>query len=91
MLKINQKFLMSKNCGFILKTISSTIKNWTESALGVNKTYAPPLTYLLLLSSVPLYGNVHYLNEMVTEFMKQPVLLTNSINPDQMLHFQCLL
>ena len=37
---------------------------------GVNKTYAPPLTYALLLSSVPLSGEVNYLNEMATEFMK---------------------
>ena len=69
MLKIDQKFFKSQNCGFILKTISSAIKNWIQSALGVNKTYAPPVTYLLLLSSVPLSGNVHYLNEMVTECM----------------------
>ena len=44
------------------------------SALGVNKTCAPPLTYALLLFSVPLSGEVHYLDEMVTEFVKHPVV-----------------
>ena len=57
----------------ILKTVSSAIKNWIQSALEVSKTCAPALTYARQLSSVPLSGDVHYLNEMVTEFMKHSV------------------
>ena len=49
---------------------SSSINNSIQSILGVNKTCVPPLTHTLLLSSLLLSGEVHCLNEMVTEFMK---------------------
>ena len=75
MLNIDQKFLMSQHSGFILKTISSAMKSSIQSALEVNKTCVPPLTYALLLSSVPLSGEVHSLNEMATQFMKHPIYI----------------